>query len=93
MSTRTEVGEEARALLRRAMALHADGAIDEALAAAETTVEQAPGFGDAYCYLGNTLVTRRRRFADGLVATARGGAAKAELSVAEAVAREIDSGH
>ncbi len=71
MSTRTEVGEEARALLRRAMALHTDGAIDEALATAERAVERAPGFGEAYCYIGNTLVTRRRRFADGLVATAR----------------------
>ena len=44
---RAEVGEPARALLRRAMALIPDGAIDEALAAAEKAVEQAPGFGDA----------------------------------------------
>ena len=71
MSTNIEVGEEARALLRRAMALHTDGAIDEALATAERALERSPGFGEAYCYLGNTLVTRRRRFADGLAAMAR----------------------
>ena len=68
---KSEVSEEARALLRRAMALHSDGEIDAALAAAEEAVETAPDFGEAHSYLGNTLVTRKRRFADGLAALDR----------------------
>jgi tetratricopeptide (TPR) repeat protein len=64
----SEVPEDARALLQRAMALHTAGEIDEALAAAEKATGLAPEFGEALSYLGNTLVTRKRRFADGLAA-------------------------
>ena len=60
--------EEARARLRQAMALHSADDIDAALAAAREVIALAPDFGEAYAYLGNTLVTRRRRFADGLAA-------------------------
>ena len=67
--------EDVRALLQRAMALHAAGEIDAALAAAEEAVVAAPDFGEAHAYLGNTLVTRKRRFADGLAALDRALAA------------------
>lgn len=50
------------------MALHSAGEIRAAVAAAARAVELAPGFAEAHAYLGNTLVTRQRRFADGLAA-------------------------
>ena len=62
---------EATALLQRAMALHSRGDIDEALAAARASIARDPAFGAAYGYLGNTLVTRKRRIADGLAALER----------------------
>jgi tetratricopeptide (TPR) repeat protein len=62
------VGAEPRAKLQRAMALHSAGEIRAAVAAAEHAVEMAPRFAEAHAYLGNTLVTRQRRFADGLAA-------------------------
>ena len=63
--------EEARARLRDAMALHSADDIDAALTAAREAIELAPDFGEAHAYLGNTLVARRRRFADGLQALER----------------------
>jgi len=62
------VSEAARSVLKRAMALHSSGEIDRALETAREAVEVAPGFADAHAYLGNTLVTRKRRFRDGLAA-------------------------
>ena len=62
---------EARALLQRAMALHSRGDIDEALGSAREAIARDAGYGEAYAYLGNTLVTRKRRFADGLAALER----------------------
>ncbi len=67
----TAVSDAARLLLRRAMQLHSGDEIDEALATAERAVALAPDFCDAHAYLGNTLVTRKRRFADGLAALDR----------------------
>ena len=70
----TEVGDEPRALLRRAMQLHSADEIDAALASADRAVALAPDFCEAHAYLGNTLVTRKRRFADGLAALERAAA-------------------
>jgi tetratricopeptide (TPR) repeat protein len=66
-----EVSEAARERLKRAMALHAAGDVDAALAEARRAVDETPEFGEAWSYLGNTLVTRKRRFADGLAALDR----------------------
>ena len=65
---------EQLAALREAMLLHAQNEVDAAIAAAETLVESVPDFCEAHSYLGNTLVTRRRRFADGLAALERAAA-------------------
>lgn len=62
---------DARAALQRAMALHSSGEIDRALEAGARSVELSPEFADAHAYLGNTLVTRKRRFRDGLAAMDR----------------------
>ena len=62
---------EMRHQLRAAMTLHAMGQIDGALQAAERIVERWPGYGQALSYLGQTLVTRKRRFAEGLAVLAR----------------------
>lgn len=59
-------GDEARAELRRAMALHAQDRIDEALAAARRAVALDPSSADALSYLGSTLVTRKRDYRAGL---------------------------
>jgi tetratricopeptide (TPR) repeat protein len=67
----TEISEAVRERLRRAMALQAAGDVDGALAEARHCVEEAPEFGEAWAYIGNTLVTRKRRFADGLAALGR----------------------
>ncbi|MQA00911.1 MAG: tetratricopeptide repeat protein [Dehalococcoidia bacterium] len=61
----------AREGLQRAMNLHARGDIDEALALAHQAIEADPAFGEAWAYIGNTLVTRKRRFAEGLEALRR----------------------
>lgn len=53
------------------MDLHSAGEISQALAAGRQAVELAPDFAEAHAYLGNTLVTRQRRFADGLEALRR----------------------
>ena len=71
---RGEPTGEQRAALREAMRLHAQDEVDAALAAAETLVESVPDFCEAHAYLGNTLVTRKRRFADGLAALERAAA-------------------
>ncbi|MSQ29199.1 MAG: hypothetical protein EXR68_01760 [Dehalococcoidia bacterium] len=65
------VPEAARERLRAAMALHSADEIEGALAAAGEALALAPAFADAHGYLGNTLVTRRRRFADGLAVLER----------------------
>jgi tetratricopeptide (TPR) repeat protein len=62
----SEVGSKPRALLQRAMQLHSADEIDNALASATEAIAHAPAFCEAHAYLGNTLVTRKRRFADGL---------------------------
>lgn len=58
--------DRARELLRQALALHHAERVDEALEAARAALEEDPSFGEAHAYIGNTLVTRKRRFADGL---------------------------
>ena len=63
--------DEARERLQRAMALHSAGEIDAALAIAREAIALAPGFAEAHGYVGNTLVTRKRAFADGLAALTR----------------------
>lgn len=63
--------DEARALLQRAMALHSAGEIDRALEVGGQAIERSPKFADGHAYLGNTLVTRKRRFSDGLEAMNR----------------------
>jgi tetratricopeptide (TPR) repeat protein len=61
----------ARQQLRRAQALHADGKIAEAIAAAHAAVAADPDLSEAWLYLGTTLVTRALRFPDGLAALER----------------------
>lgn len=56
----------AAARLREAMALHSAGRIDEALEAAAEAATLDPQLRAARAYRGNTLVTRKRRFADGI---------------------------
>ncbi len=58
--------EAAGAELRRAMRSHAEGQIDAALAAAHRAIALAPELADAHSYVGSTLVTRKRRFVEGL---------------------------
>lgn len=60
--------DQAQAALQRAMAAHAAGDIDGALGAAASAIAADPQYADAHAYVGNTLVTRKRRFADGLAA-------------------------
>lgn len=62
---------QAQAALQHAMAMHTTGNIDGALAAAEESLVADPQYADAHAYIGNTLVTRKRRFADGLAALER----------------------
>ena len=71
MATSPEFPSEARAAFRAAMDLHASGEIDAAIEGAEALVARWPGFGEALSYLGQTLVTRKRRFADGLAVLGR----------------------
>lgn len=66
-----EIPGEASAALAEAMALHGRGEIDAAIAGAEAILRRWPEFARARSYLGQTLVTRRRRFADGLAELAR----------------------
>jgi len=70
-----EVSDEARQALRQVMQAHAAGHIDGALAAVAEVVERWPGYAQARSYLGQTLVTRKRRFADGLAELDRAVAA------------------
>ena len=65
---------ELRVQLRDVMRLHARGEIDAAIEAAEQLIGRAPDLCEAHAYLGNTLVTRKRRFADGLAALERAAA-------------------
>ncbi len=62
-----EVPDEAKAALRAVMQTHAAGNIDGALTAAEEVLRRWPSYAQARSYFGQTLVTRKRRFADGLV--------------------------
>ena len=61
----------ARGRLRDALALHAAERIDEALQAAEEALALDPTLGAAEAYIGNTLVTRRRAFPEGIAALER----------------------
>ena len=56
------------------MRRHAAGEIGAALASARRAVALDPACCEAHAYLGNTLVARRRRFADGLAALERAAA-------------------
>jgi len=60
-----------QALLRHAMSLHSRGEIDAALTVARDAVSQDPYYCEGWAYIGNTLVTRKRQFADGLEALER----------------------
>ena len=60
------VPDDARQALRQVMQAHAGGNVDAALLAAHEVVERWPDYAQARSYLGQTLVTRKRRFADGL---------------------------
>ncbi len=72
--------EAARALLREALGLHAAERIDDALAAAGSALDLDPGLAAAHAYIGNTLVTRRRAYREGIAALERA----AELAPADA---------
>jgi tetratricopeptide (TPR) repeat protein len=65
-NTDSVANDRARELLRQALALHHAERIDDALALARDALEADPTLGEAHAYIGNTLVTRKRRFADGL---------------------------
>ena len=58
--------DEAREALRRAQALHAERRTDEAIREAQRALELKPDFVEALTYLGTTLITRKRAFAEGL---------------------------
>jgi tetratricopeptide (TPR) repeat protein len=60
--------DDRAAALRHAMQLHAAGDVEGGLAAARALLATDPGFGEAWAYVGNTLVTRKRQFADGIAA-------------------------
>ncbi len=62
------VDDEARAMLLRAHALHAEGQIDEAIAMARAAIERQPDYVDAWSYMGTTLITRKLAYAEGLEA-------------------------
>jgi tetratricopeptide (TPR) repeat protein len=66
--------DAARARLRDALALHAAERIDEALMAAEDALALDPALATAHAYIGNTLVTRKRAFGDGIAALERAAA-------------------
>lgn len=63
--------DEAREQLQLAMALHSGGEIDTAIEVAREILATDPYYGEAWAYLGNTLVGRKRQFADGLDALER----------------------
>lgn len=58
--------QAARDLLREAMARHERGDIAGALEEARRALKLAPDYADARSYLGSTLVTRGRRYGEGL---------------------------
>jgi tetratricopeptide (TPR) repeat protein len=60
--------QAARARLHDALTLHAAERLDEALAAARDALRLDPTLGEAYAYIGNTLVTRQRAFDEGIAA-------------------------
>ncbi|GMU39688.1 MAG: hypothetical protein AMXMBFR23_05540 [Chloroflexota bacterium] len=57
---------EAREALRAVMDAHSRGEVDVALEGVTGILERWPAYAQARSYLGQTLVTRKRRFADGL---------------------------
>ncbi len=63
--------DEAHEQLQLAMALHSAGEIDDAISVAREILATDPYYGEAWVYLGNTLVGRKRQFADGLDALER----------------------
>jgi tetratricopeptide (TPR) repeat protein len=56
------------------LALHAAERIDEALTAAREALALDPTLGEAHAYAGNTLVTRRRAFEEGIAELERAAA-------------------
>ncbi|MFN8639585.1 MAG: hypothetical protein U0360_09055 [Dehalococcoidia bacterium] len=66
--------DAARAKLREALRLHTVERIDDALAAAEDALALDPTLADAHAYIGNTLVTRRRAYPEGIAALERAAA-------------------
>jgi len=60
------IPDDAKLALRQVMQAHAAGNVDAALASVQEVVERWPGYAQARSYLGQTLVTRKRRFADGI---------------------------
>ena len=78
MASETPTPERARDNLKAAMALHAQGDIDGALAEARNAIAVAPDFSAALSYLGSTLITRKGKFAKGLDALAQAEAASPE---------------
>lgn len=63
--------DASRQALLRAMELQAEERIDDALSEARRAVELDPASADALSYLGSTLVTRKRRYREGLDALER----------------------
>ncbi|MDA1010764.1 MAG: hypothetical protein O2888_04750 [Chloroflexi bacterium] len=60
------VPDEAKQALRQVMQAHAAGNVNAALAAVDEVVARWPAYAQARSYRGQTLVTRKRRFADGV---------------------------
>ncbi len=71
MTTDAERTVAARERLREALALHAAERIDDALDAARAALDLDPTLAAAEAYIGNTLVTRRRAFPEGIAALER----------------------
>jgi tetratricopeptide (TPR) repeat protein len=63
--------DPARELLMRAHALHSERRIDDAIDALREAISIKPDYVDAWSFLGNTLVTRKLAFEEGLAALER----------------------
>lgn len=58
--------DEAHSALQVARQLHTEDRLGEAIVSARRALEIDPDFVEALSYLGNTLVTRKRRYREGL---------------------------
>jgi tetratricopeptide (TPR) repeat protein len=65
-SAELDVPDEARTLLREAMALHTQNDIAAAITEARRALEIAPTYADARSYVGSTLVQKLGRYEEGL---------------------------